>query len=286
MVIFWNITFNFILTLVCVKKKTYFRASEFKNIHKLIYTEFIPRRILFEFDSENSNVKGKTKFNYSSHEIKENEENADKKNIYQIINETMEKFDTWKYASSERNANNEYVDLKKSKTLSKLYDKFLNFKMKNKIFKKIMNYFNKKYKKFYYKKKIKEIFLKVLKDKKKKIYSLPKGLRYVAIGTVIIISFILILKVLVCCKGAFGVTALPPSIATFFSTKWAAATLAANGTAATLAANGTAATINNPAVFIFIALTILILFILLMILLYKIFIKNKYENCIYDEELE
>ncbi|KYN94419.1 putative exported protein [Plasmodium reichenowi] len=254
--------------ILYLKNKTYFGRWEFKNIYKLMYTECIHRRILLEFDSENSNVNGKMKFNYSSHEIKENEENADRENIYQIINETMEKFDTWKYASSERNANNEYVDLKKNKTISKLYDKFSILEIKNKIFKKIMNYLNKKYKQIYYKQKIKEIFHKVMKDKKKKIYSLPKGLRYAAIGIVMIISFILILKVLYLSKSAFGVTTIPLSIATLLYGKCVVTT------------------INNPAVFIFITVTIIILFILLMFLLYKIFIQNKYEDDLYDEELE
>ncbi|SOV83833.1 Plasmodium exported protein, unknown function [Plasmodium sp. gorilla clade G3] len=264
------------LWILYLINKRYFGRWESKNIDKLIYTVLIPRRILYQFDSENSKVKDRIKFNYSSDQMIENKENINGKNIYQIINETMGKYGTGKYESNERNANNEYVDFKKDKKISKLYDE-LYTKAKKNVFKKFMNYFNKKYIKYYYKKKIKSIFHKQLKEKKKKLYSLPKGLYFGVIGFLIFIFSIIILKLLIGAKSAFGVTTLPSAMGITF---------AKSCIVGTLATNGTVSIISNPVVFVILATAILILFIVLIVFLYYFFKEDKNKDDQYDEQVE
>ncbi|SOV25488.1 Plasmodium exported protein, unknown function [Plasmodium sp. DRC-Itaito] len=264
---FFRIILFWILYLI---NKTYFGSCVIKNIHKLIYTEIIPRRILFEFDLENPNIKDIKKFNDSSYQMGKNEENLDKKNIHQILNEAMEKFDKGEYLSYERDANNEYIDFKKDKTISKFYDEFSNIKTKNKIFNKLLKYLIKKYEKIYYKKQIKKIFFKKLTEKKKKIYCFHKGLYFAAIGVGLALLSTIILKLLFVAKGSFGIA----SILSLSSVSFIVANTF-----------GSAAS-TNPIVIALVALIMLSLLILLLVFLYHFLKEEKNYNDQYDEQEE
>ncbi|SOV19984.1 Plasmodium exported protein, unknown function [Plasmodium sp. gorilla clade G2] len=271
---FFRIILFWILYLI---NKTYFGRWEIKNIHKLIYTENVPRRILFEFDLENSNIKDIKKFNHSSYQMSKNEENLDKKNIYQILNDAMEKYDKGEYLSYERDANNEYIDFKKDKTISKFYDEFENIKTKNKIFNKLIKYLIKKYEKIYYKKQIKNIFFKRLKEKKKKIYSVPKGLYYASISLVLAILSTIILKLLFVAKGSFGITTIA---------SLCCVTLFAKKIVTGAATSGTAGAASNPIIMVLVALIVLILIIVLSVFLYHFLKEEKNFYDQYDEQEE